>query len=107
MTRTIVQSKSLSAKLARRMSPEKYKIWAHIFLPSVLGRCERVGVRRKVEICRDPKDNAYLSLALEIDADILVTGDKDLLVLSESDLLRAGLTGLKILNPQEFIELSK
>ena len=98
---------SLSAKLARRLSPEKHKIWTHVFLPSVMGRCERVAVRRKVNICRDPKDNAYLSLALEVEADILVTGDKDLLVLSESDLLQAGLAGLKILTPREFIELSK
>lgn len=92
---------SLSAKLAQRLSPVKYKTWTHIFLPSVLGRCERVGVRRKVDIC----DNAYLSLALEVQADLLITGDKDLLVLSENELRNAGLSYLKILTPRGFIEL--
>ncbi|MBK8871246.1 MAG: putative toxin-antitoxin system toxin component, PIN family [Elusimicrobia bacterium] len=96
---------SLSAKLAQRLSPTKHKTWTHVFLPSVLGRCERVGVRRKVDLCRDPKDNAYLSLALEVEADILVTGDKDLLVLSENELRNAGLTFLKILTPRDFLEL--
>jgi putative PIN family toxin of toxin-antitoxin system len=98
---------SLGAKLSRRLPPEKFKTWTHVFLPSILGRCERVGVRRKVDICRDPKDNAYLSLALEIGADILVTGDKDLLVLSENDLTNAGLTHLKILNPRDFLQQYK
>lgn len=96
---------SLGAKLAQRLSPTKHKTWTHVFLPSVLGRCERVGVRQKVDLCRDPKDNAYLSLALEVEADILVTGDKDLLVLSENELRNAGLTFLKILTPRDFLEL--
>jgi putative PIN family toxin of toxin-antitoxin system len=96
---------SLSAKLAQRLTPIRYKTWTHVFLPSVLGRCQRVGVRRKVDLCRDPKDNAYLSLALEVEAELLVTGDKDLLVLSENELRKAGLSLLKILTPRDFIEL--
>lgn len=98
---------SLSVKLARRLTPEKHRIWTHVFLPSVIGQCDRIRVRRKVDICRDPKDNAYLSLALEIEADVLVTGDKDLLVLSENSLTTAGLTHLKILNPRDFLQQAK
>lgn len=95
---------SLSVKLARRLTPEKHRVWTHVFLPSVIGQCDRVAVRRKVDICRDPKDNAYLSLALEINADILVSGDKDLQVLSENDLKKVGLAQLKILNPRDFLQ---
>ncbi|MBK8576387.1 MAG: putative toxin-antitoxin system toxin component, PIN family [Elusimicrobia bacterium] len=105
--RVEAEFQSLGAKLSRRLAPDKYRAWSHVFLPAVLGRCERVGVHRTVDICRDPKDNAYLSLALEIEADILVTGDKDLLILSQNDLIKAGLSGLKILNPRDFLERHK
>lgn len=36
-----------------------------------------------VEICRDPKDNYLLALAKDSQADYLITGDNDLLVLEE------------------------
>ena len=36
---------------------------------------------RKVEICRDPDDDKFLSCALAADALFLVSGDKDLGVL--------------------------
>jgi putative PIN family toxin of toxin-antitoxin system len=32
----------------------------------------------KVSICRDPKDNKFLELAKEIEADYLISGDNDL-----------------------------
>jgi putative PIN family toxin of toxin-antitoxin system len=35
-----------------------------------------------VRVCRDPKDNPFLELALECRAQILVTGDEDLLILN-------------------------
>jgi putative toxin-antitoxin system toxin component, PIN family len=35
----------------------------------------------KIELCRDPKDDFLLELAIAGDADYLVTGDDDLLVL--------------------------
>ncbi len=35
----------------------------------------------KIDVCRDPKDNFLLSLCLESNADYLITGDEDLLVL--------------------------
>jgi predicted nucleic acid-binding protein len=34
-----------------------------------------------VDVCRDPKDNFLLALAVDSGADFLLTGDKDLLVL--------------------------
>jgi len=53
---------------------------------------------RKVDICRDKKDNQVLDLCLAGKADYLVTGDKDLLVLKE-------LKKTKIASPKEFIEI--
>jgi len=34
-------------------------------------------------ICRDPKDEAFIHLAISAGADCLITGDKDLLILRD------------------------
>lgn len=43
---------------------------------------EEVSIIQKVTICRDPEDNKLLELILNGNADVLVAGDNDLLVLS-------------------------
>ncbi len=40
-----------------------------------------VTITSEIDICRDPKDNFLLNLAVDGKADFLVTGDKDLLVI--------------------------
>jgi uncharacterized protein len=42
-----------------------------------------ITVTSKIDICRDPKDNFLLSLSKDANADFLITGDKDLLVLNK------------------------
>lgn len=42
-----------------------------------------VNVTARVNICRDPKDDFLLALALDSNADVLVTGDSDLLELEQ------------------------
>jgi len=59
---------------------------------------KKVQVITKLEICRDPKDNKFLELAKTIQADYIVTGDKDLLDLRQFE-------GTKILKPSEFLEI--
>jgi putative PIN family toxin of toxin-antitoxin system len=44
---------------------------------------ELVDVHSIVEVCRDPKDNFLLALAKDGNADCLITGDDDLLVMKE------------------------
>jgi len=44
---------------------------------------ELVDVHSTVEICRDPKDSFLLALAKDGNADYLITGDEDLLVLKK------------------------
>lgn len=41
-----------------------------------------IDVQGSLEVCRDPKDDKFLNLALEGKADYLITGDKDLLDLN-------------------------
>ena len=45
-----------------------------------------IPVHSKTNVCRDPKDNFLLSLSLDGKVDYLITGDKDLLSLSNFEI---------------------
>lgn len=61
--------------------------------------------QKQLYICRDPKDNAHLSLCLFARADYLVTGDSDLLSIQKDLLKQAGLSNLNILTPKKFLSV--
>jgi uncharacterized protein len=42
-----------------------------------------IDIKTKTDICRDLKDNYLISLAIDSNADFLITGDNDLLVLNK------------------------
>jgi len=44
---------------------------------------EHIEVRSVIDVCRDPEDNFLLALAKDGNADYLLTGDHDLLVIKE------------------------
>ena len=50
-------------------------------LALILLRGEPVNPTRRIEVCRDPKDNMVLETAVAGKADVIVSGDKDLLTL--------------------------
>lgn len=58
---------------------------------------------KRVRLSRDAKDNHYLSLCREINADFLLAGDKDMLSISEYKLKKAGIR-TRIVNPNQFLE---
>lgn len=62
--------------------------------------------KTKISLCRDPKDDMYLSLCHDVQADYLITGDRDLLALSCQQLVSVGLNKLKILTPKKFLQIS-
>lgn len=85
------------------------------FQPDAFGKIMALGARlrvlaelaSKVEVvqststvsdCRDPKDNQFLSLALDADVMAIVTGDKDLKVLHPYK-------GIAIQSPADFMRL--
>jgi uncharacterized protein len=53
------------------------------FFDLFLEAAEIISLKTKTDLCRDPKDNYLLSLALDANADYLITGDNDLLVLEK------------------------
>jgi putative PIN family toxin of toxin-antitoxin system len=60
-------------------------------------RGELVTPKQSVTACRDPKDNKFLEAALAGVADVIVSGDDDLLTLNPFE-------GIDILRPTEFIK---
>lgn len=56
-----------------------------------------VDTKFSIEISRDPKDNMFLELAKQVQADYLISGDKDLLELEQFETA-------KILTPSKFLQ---
>jgi putative PIN family toxin of toxin-antitoxin system len=57
---------------------------------------EVIEIKSTVSICRDPKDNYLLALAKDSQANFLITGDQDLLVIKKFEKTN-------IVNYQEFL----
>ena len=67
-------------------------------LAAFVTRTTIVHPRTKISICRDPADNMLLECCLESKADILISGDRDLLDIEVLPF------HLKILTPRKFLE---
>jgi putative PIN family toxin of toxin-antitoxin system len=63
-------------RLASLIQP-RFRDW----LTEVLAAAELVAITERIVACRDPKDDKFLELAVAGRADLIVTGDADLLVL--------------------------
>lgn len=60
----------------------------------------KIFAKRQTEVCRDSKDNQVLDLCRDGEANYLVTGDQDLLVLKEYE-------GVKIVSAKDFVGIIK
>jgi len=88
--------------LSRKLTKEQIFFIQENF-QRVLSLAKRVSVSTHVVLSRDAKDDHYLSLCREVSADFLVTGDKDLLSISQESLKKNKISCL-IVSPQEFLE---
>ncbi len=68
-----------------------------IFLKRFEEKTFIIDVPECVKLCRDPKDNKFLALALAGKASAIITGDKDLLILNP-------FKDICILSPAEFLK---
>ena len=81
-------SRDTTAELIRVLSYPKFRLTddeREDLLGDYLPWCETVTVPNPTEVpnCCDPLDRPFLELAMSAEADALVTGDKDLLVLAD------------------------
>lgn len=79
-------------KFARYAQPDQISA----FLRQVRGVSETVSTRILIRACRDPKDDKFLELAVHGRADLIVTGDQDLLVLHP-------FRGIAIVTPADYL----
>lgn len=64
----------------------------------VVLRSELVQPDEQVAVCRDPKDDKFLEVAVAGQADVIVSGDEDLLVLDPY-------AGIPIVSPSKFLAM--
>ena len=57
----------------------------------------RIEPKTKVDICRDPDDNKFISCAIDAKALYIVSGDKDLLTIKDYQ-------GVEIVTAREFCD---
>ena len=88
--------------LSKKLSREQI-LFIQEKIEPLLSLAKRISVSTHVVLSRDAKDDHYLSLCKEAQADFLITGDKDLLGISQEDLKKNGILCL-IVSPQEFLE---
>ena len=69
----------------------------------LLSLAKRISISTRVVLSREAKDDHYLSLCKEARADFLITGDKDLLSISQESLKKNEISCL-IVSPQDFLE---
>jgi putative PIN family toxin of toxin-antitoxin system len=82
LLKSAITERELFVTLARPrlapLIPIRFQEW----LREVLAAAELVAISERIVACRDPKDDKFLELAVNGHADLIVTGDADLLALN-------------------------
>ena len=100
-TGTLIVSTEIVHEYSRVLLSEKFDKYVskeirYEFLHNIVTNALPVDISQKVEVCRDPTDDKFLSLAVSAGAEAIITGDKDLLELHPFQ-------NIPILNPSDFI----
>lgn len=69
------------------------------FYELTLKKIHFIEVEKRIVICRDPKDDKFLDIAVQGNADFIITGDADLLVLNP-------FRNIRIIQPSELLKIS-
>jgi putative PIN family toxin of toxin-antitoxin system len=98
----ILISRDLVVELNDVLSREKFDRYVtreerEGFLDALIRESTLVEITESLNVCRDPKDNHVLELALSGKASLIVTGDRDLLALHP-------FRSILILSPAEFLQ---
>jgi len=72
--------------------PPDFVDWLH----ELMAAAELVAITERITACRDPKDDKFLELAVNGHADVLITGDRDLLAFNP-------FRGVPIVAPADFV----
>ena len=100
----ILVSGALVGELSRVLARDRFDRYVtreerDEFLASLIRESNLIEITEAVQVCRDPKDDQVLELAVNGNATYIVTGDADLLVLNP-------FRGVEIVTPAEFPKLT-
>ena len=98
----VLVSQATMAELSDVLAEAKFDRYVTVeqrvqFIRLVSNIAELVPIVRAVRECRDPKDDRFLEVALNGRAELIVTGDTDLLV-------RNPWRGIEILSPHDYMK---
>lgn len=98
---TVLVSDATLTELERKLLDARFDRYAALearwqFIDAIAMETVRIAVHTTITACRDPKDNQFLALAVDGQADVVITGDNDLLVLHPFQ-------GISIMTPAEFL----
>lgn len=100
----VLMSRELANELDNMLSRSRFDRYANQerreeFLQNLVSQGELVEITETVQACRDPDDDKILELAVNGEADYIVTGDDDLLVMNP-------FRGIDIVTPAEFLAIA-
>jgi len=98
----LLVSKEIALEYLSVLSREKFDKWISLenrinFIENIIENSMHVNATQQIFVCRDYKDNMFLSLAVSAQANCIVSGDKDLLALHPFN-------GIPILTPADFLK---
>jgi len=97
LLKSTITERELFVTLARPrlapLIPSRFRDW----LSELLAAAELVTITERITACRDPKDDKFLELAVNGRADLIVSGDADLLALNP-------FRGIPIVTPAIFVQ---
>ena len=85
-----LKSKNIRKYISNNKEVAKFVAWYKY-------NAKKIIITKEVKICRDPKDDKFIDLALSANANSIIANDKDLLGLEVFDQI-------KIINPEEFLK---
>lgn len=102
-TGTLLISEETFEEISQTITRQKFDKYLSLenrllFISSLRNKAKIVKVTETINICRDPKDNKFLELAISGKATHIITGDKDLLELNP-------FRGIAILTPKQLLKL--
>lgn len=97
----LLASQATLDELAEVLSRRKFDAYAPIgerasFIKLIATIVELIPISGLIQACRDPKDDKFLEVAVNGRADIIITGDKDLLALDPFH-------GVRIVTPAQYL----
>jgi putative PIN family toxin of toxin-antitoxin system len=97
LIKSLATEQELSNVIARPYLAKLIDPDTQAWLKTLMGAAESVAIIERIAACRDPNDDKFLELAVNGRADLIVSGDRDLVALNP-------FRGIPIVTPAIFVQ---